>query len=85
MSHFEFKDEGTAFVNALASRKSSFGSLYIVFAHKGAPISRTNLKRLLQLDVSFEKFHMDLLMLDKEFVFLPFSVKTKALSCEISA
>lgn len=83
MSHFAFEDEGTAFVDALESRTTSFGSLYIPYGPKGAPFSRSNLKRLLQLDVPFQKFHID--FLDKELAFLPFSLNTKAPSYEIVA
>jgi hypothetical protein len=52
---FRFTDEGTAFINALEDRKSSFGSLSISYDTDTTPLSSTNFERLLQLGRVVEK------------------------------
>jgi hypothetical protein len=60
---FSFQDKGTAFVEALAKRRSSlFGSLsimnFIISDEDWTPISCENLERLFTLDVRFEKLRL---------------------------
>ncbi|GAX27729.1 hypothetical protein FisN_13Hu173 [Fistulifera solaris] len=73
----EFEDGGTAFVEALERRKSSFGSLRFT---NNTGFSDDNLKRLLQLDVID---YLELPPLSEELVFLPFSTKVGHLEYEI--
>lgn len=73
---------GTAFVNALETRQSPFGSLYIDFDMDGMPFCRTNLFRLFQLEI-FETLSCS--FLDEELVLRPFYAKVKALNYEINA
>ena len=77
---FAFDDDGTAFVDALERRTSSFGSLYMDFSTEEVPFSCANLERLFKLEV-FDKLTIS--NLQKECVLLPFSAKVNALDCEI--
>ncbi|GAX16382.1 hypothetical protein FisN_10Hh400 [Fistulifera solaris] len=77
-----FQDGGTAFIDALEQRTTSFGSLAINFPQNLLPFSRNNLIRLFQLDV-LDK--LTLCALDPELVLLPFSAKVKALQYEVDA
>ncbi len=79
---FTFTDEGSAFVNALEQRQSTFGSLYFKFHSEDMPFSSANIKRLLQLNI-FEKLAP--FILDKECVLLPFSTKVKTLEYQFDA
>lgn len=81
-SGFRFKDGGTAFVNGLEERKSSFGSLIVDFSCETGdmPFLRVNVKRLSDV-CTFQKLNMGIL--DRNCVFDPFSVKADALVYEI--
>lgn len=83
--YFKLQDEGTAFVKALETRQSSFGSLCLKFESSGdgywTPFSSANLKRLFNLDTTFEQLKLS--MLEEEVALLPFSSKTRALTYEI--
>jgi hypothetical protein len=78
-----FQDGGTAFIDALEQRATSFGFLTINFPRNLMPFSRNNLIRLFQLDVVLDKLTM--CALDPELVLLPFSAKVKALQYEVDA
>lgn len=78
---FQFEDGGTAFVNALAERHSSFGSLWIAFETLETPFSYDNLKRLFKVEVPFEK--LKICFLARKYVLLPFSANAKALNYQI--
>lgn len=80
---FSFQDNGTAFVNALTTRQSSFGSLYIDFEENGYPFSTQNIKRLVKLEGTFEK--IGFFILPKENVLIPFSAKANALEYQFKA
>ncbi|GAX26673.1 hypothetical protein FisN_2Hu387 [Fistulifera solaris] len=77
---FAFEDDGTAFVRELEKRKSSFGTLCIDVDEGKIPFSRTNFRRLFELDV-IDKLEIGILV--KELVLLPFSAKAKAVSYKI--
>lgn len=74
-----FEDGGTAFVDALQKRKSSFGSLTLV---DSLPLNDDNLKRLLQVDTID---HLDLTSLNHELDLLPFSAQVDYLDYLISS
>ncbi len=80
---FRFTDEGTAFINALANRKSSFGSLSISYDNDTTPFSRNNLERLLQLGKVVEKLQIG--RVGEDCALLPFSANTKALAYKVYA
>ena len=75
----QFEDEGTAFVDALENRKSSFGRLD--FGDKVA-LNDENLKRLLQIEMID---HLGLPELKDELALLPFSTKAKYLDYDFSS
>ena len=79
---FAFQDGGTAFVDALEKRHSSFGALSMHPCSYRDKIlfSRANFYRLFELGI-FEKLRIGLL--DKELAFLPFSAKTRVLDYDI--
>jgi hypothetical protein len=72
---FAFADQGTAFVEALAQRQTSFGALSIDFKDE-MPFSSKNLKRLMHLETLTK---LKLCPMNEESVFLPFSARAKAL------
>ena len=79
-----FGDGGTAFVDALQTRQSSFGSLSISSeSGRHMPLSDANMKRLLELDNMFEKLNNS--YMKGEMALLPFSTKVKALVYEINS
>jgi hypothetical protein len=74
-------DGGTAFVNALQDRKSSFGSLTVEqYRSNDLPLNVDNLRRLLQVE-TIEHLGLPLLF-DNELVLLPFSAKADSLFYE---
>ncbi|GAX18837.1 hypothetical protein FisN_26Hu139 [Fistulifera solaris] len=76
VTHCFFGDDGTAFVDALEKRKSSFGSLTI---ENNVPISHVNFERLLQVEALD---HLGLPILDDAKLDLTvFSAKMKSLAC----
>jgi hypothetical protein len=79
-SDFVFQDDGTAFVDALEKRISPFGALTLHWERDGEPFDRTNVIRLLNLNV-FEKLTLGPLSADM--VFLPFSTQVKTLEYHI--
>lgn len=79
---FQFKDDGDAFVAALTTRQSSFGSLGIDFDKDEALFSRKSLKLLFQFGI-FEA--LSTCVLDRECVLLPFSAKADILDYKIDA
>ncbi len=81
-SYFAFDDEGKAFVDALETRKSSFGLLRIDCYGNKIPFSKTNFERLLGLD-TFETLEVG--VLEKELVLLPFAAKAKTLCYELKS
>jgi hypothetical protein len=81
----EFMDIGTEFVNVLAKRQSSFGSLHIDYMDPNLDttcLKPSDLSRLLKLDV-FE--NLDVRYPHGECVILTFSAKVKVLHCSIYA
>ena len=80
---FAFLDNGTALVDALAyHRQSSFGSLGIECDPDGMPFSRSNLRRLLELENIQE---LEMSPLKEELACLPFSAKVKTLHYRVDA
>lgn len=82
---FCIADRGTAFVNALTKRTSSFGTLKFSFRDTRWSLkclNLHNLKRLLELEV-FEKLTFD--ALDKNSALLPFSARVHTLEYKIDA
>ena len=81
-SGFRFQDGGTAFVNGLEERQSSFGSLVVAFSceTRDMPFLRENVKRLSEV-CTFQKLNMGIL--DTSCVLVPFSYKADALVYEI--
>jgi hypothetical protein len=73
---FAFEDGGAAFVRELEQRKSSFGTLSVNVDEDRIRFSRTNFRRLFELD---EIDKLEIGFLNKELVQLPFSAKAKAL------
>jgi hypothetical protein len=79
--HMAFSsDGGTAFVEALETRTSNFGSLGILADDN--PLSQPNLKRLLQLSGKLERLGVSLLK-DKDMLLLPLSAKVNGLKYEL--
>ena len=80
---FAFIDGGTAFVDALETRQSSFGSLHISYATEKRPIpfSPVNLHRLVQLE-AFER--LSTYIYDDEAILFPFSSKVDTLDYQAS-
>jgi hypothetical protein len=81
--HFAFTDGGTAFVQTLEQRTSSFGSLELRCFPGFSPFSRMNLQRLLGLSNIFEKLTVN--CLDEEFALFPFAAKVPELDCMVEA
>jgi hypothetical protein len=79
---FAFDDGGTAFVRELENRQSSFGSLDLSSFESKIPFSRSNFERLLKLEL-FENLEIN--VLDKELVKLPFTAKSNALVYQVSS
>ncbi|GAX17706.1 hypothetical protein FisN_10Lu425 [Fistulifera solaris] len=84
---FRFYDKGTAFVNALEQRQSSFGSLSFDFAYEYfrgivMPFSASNLERLLKLSI-FDKLSST--RLEEKFNFPMLSCEVNALDFEFVA
>ena len=81
---FAFQDEGTAFVDALEKRRSSFGALELIWDSGSGeiPFSSDNQRRLFTLEV-FET--LKLRSLDKELALLPFATKVNALEYEVDS
>ena len=80
---FGFTDEGTAFVDALEKRQSTFGSLEIACHKASMPLSRSNMIRVLRLDNIIETLTVS--SMDKDLLFLPFLAKVKALNYTMHA
>ena len=76
---FEFNDNGTAFVDALEKRHSSFGSLCMTDPRK---FSIANMKRLLKWEI-FEK--LKVASYNKELILLPLATKVPQLIYEMDA
>lgn len=74
---FSFQDKGTAFVDALEQRQTSFGSLYVDFEPNDVPFSTENLERLVKLEDTFEK--IGFFIMKQETVLLPLTAKANAL------
>ncbi|GAX20910.1 hypothetical protein FisN_1Lh434 [Fistulifera solaris] len=85
--HFQDKDKGRAFVDALEKRQPLFfGSLSIDLSiFDEIPFGPDELKRLLELDISYDKLAIANVIRDKKSVLLPFSVKANSLECKIEA
>jgi hypothetical protein len=73
-----FKDNGTAFVDALENRQSSFGSL--IFEEETCNLSVQNLKRLFQVDV-IEHLELPLWKNADDIGLFPLTAKVDSLSC----
>ncbi len=80
---FKFEDDGTAFLDALEKRQSSFGSLCLEYSENPTPFSPSNLERLFRLNTHFEKLELSGLV--DECVLLPFGAKTNTLEYEFYA
>jgi hypothetical protein len=74
---FRFHDGGTAFVEALHRRPTSFGWLYIDCRSAGEPFSSENWNRFLRLEHKFQK--LSVRWLDGEHYLVPFALQVKAL------
>jgi hypothetical protein len=82
--NFFFQDDGTAFVEALEQRESSFGTLALVFSKKEeVPFSNENLKRLLTLENIIDTIFV--CTVNDECALLPFSAKVKDLEYAFEA
>ena len=79
---FAFKDEGTAFVDALQNRQLSFGLLYLICREYGTPFSPNNLSRLVELEI-FD--YLSVLWPSKECALAPFSAKARKLEYWVDA
>ncbi|GAX20793.1 hypothetical protein FisN_7Hu105 [Fistulifera solaris] len=75
--YFTFQDGGTAFVEALEKRQSSFGSLCLEYDQEYIPLNSENFKRLCNLDTYFER--LEISYVDGQDALLPLEAKTKAL------
>jgi hypothetical protein len=84
---FQKKDKGRAFVDALEKRQPLFfGSLSIDLSISDEiPFGPNELKRLLELDISYDKLAIANVIRDNKSVLLPFSVKANSLECKIEA
>jgi hypothetical protein len=71
----KLQDDGTAFVDALEKRQSTFVSLGIGCTLQGIPMSNNNFKRLLKLEI-YNKLALE--ALDAECTLLPFTAKVSA-------
>ncbi|GAX17692.1 hypothetical protein FisN_10Lu412 [Fistulifera solaris] len=80
--YFALKDGRTVFVDALATRQASFGSLAIECDAEDMPFCRDNLKRLLQLDV-LEK--LAIRSVGEECALMPLSAKVHILDYNIQS
>ncbi len=79
---FNLEDGDTAFVNALETRTTSFGSLTCnSYYRQQLPMTRENLIRRFQLDETLDK--LGLSFLDGGLALLPFSAKVHELDYEI--
>ncbi|GAX17954.1 hypothetical protein FisN_18Hu165 [Fistulifera solaris] len=74
---FIFADGGTAFIDALERRSTSFGYLEIACTGKSKIMSNFNWARLFKLDRCFEELRVA--YLGKRSLLLPFSMKVKSL------
>jgi hypothetical protein len=79
---FAFEDDGTAFVDTLVNRHSSFGSLHFNCRVDDMPLSRDNFKRLLKFG-TFDKLKLE--YLDEDMILLPFAAKVHELDYWINA
>lgn len=79
---FAFNDEGTAFVDALEKRQSSFGLLYIIRHQPGTPFGSDNLQRLVEFDI-FET--LGIYFPDKQRALVPFLAKAAAVDYRVDA
>ncbi|GAX16378.1 hypothetical protein FisN_10Hh407 [Fistulifera solaris] len=77
------KDDGTAFVDELGKRQSSFGSLDINCLKDALLMSQSNLERLLKLDYIIDELRLGLL--SDEMALLPFAAKVNTLVYSIKA
>lgn len=80
-SCFRFKDEGNAFVDALETRQSSFGSLCIDFDLDEMPFSPINLLRIFRLE-TIDKLSCSIL--EWRLVLEPFRAQVNTLDYEIN-
>jgi hypothetical protein len=80
---FAFLDGGTAFVEALEHRESTFGSLFIYCGEMEDSISSNNLERLLNLENMFEELQIS--SPNEECVLLPFLAKVDVLEYRLYA
>ncbi|GAX16394.1 hypothetical protein FisN_10Hh375 [Fistulifera solaris] len=80
---FAFLDRGTAFVEALEHRESSFGSLFTYCGEMEESISSSNLKRLLELENIFQELQIS--SPNEECVLLPFLAKVDVLDYRLYA
>ncbi|GAX17683.1 hypothetical protein FisN_10Lh376 [Fistulifera solaris] len=79
---FAFEDDGTAFVDTLVNRHSSFGSVHFDSDTDSMPLSRENFTRLLKFG-TFDKLKLE--YLDEEMILLPFAAKVHELNYTINA
>jgi hypothetical protein len=80
---FAFLDQGTAFVEGLENRESSFGSLFIYCGEMEESISSSNLERLLKLENVLKELHIS--SPNEECVLLPFFAKVDILDYRLYA
>lgn len=80
--YVDIADDGTAFVDALVNRSSSFGSLAIEYAYF-SPVDTQNLKRLFQVEL-LETITLTDYSGDAECAGLPFSAKVNALVYQLN-
>ncbi len=78
---FSLDDGGTAFMDALEARTSSFGSLDFAYYNIERFVNDDNLERLLKLEI-LEK--LSLYILEEEYALLPFSTHLTALGYTIN-
>ena len=74
---FAFTDGGSSFVDALETRQSLFGGIGMHFAQNKVPFSRACLKRLFELEDTFETLKIG--GLGRAYTILPFAAKVDSL------
>ncbi|GAX24819.1 hypothetical protein FisN_18Lh100 [Fistulifera solaris] len=81
LSDVRFKDEGTAFVDALEKRQEpTFGSFAFDSDDQEVPISPSNLQRLFNLEITFDALRI--CQLDQECAHLPFAARANSIGYE---
>ena len=76
-----FHDGGTAFVDSLQTRHSSFGCLHLLFYPNAMYFSRASITRIFEFENAFEALNVG--YLDREIALLPLSAKVNTLTYAI--